>query len=321
MSEKIGVLLTNIGSPSEPTTKAVRQYLKKFLSDPYVVRLPQWLWQPILRGIILPTRAQKSAALYQSIWRPDGSPLTSYSLKIRDALAKRLQVPVAFGMHYSDPSIDRALDSLLGCGVTKLMVLPLFPQYSSTTTASSFNAVSRAIQKIRSNLSVEMIHSYASHTAYINALTTSIQRFWAKEGRPQHLLFSFHGIPDVIVKAGDPYRYECEKTAALTARALQLNPHEWSIAFQSRLGRAQWLTPYLDETLQRLPSQGIQDLHVIAPGFSVDCLETLEEIAVRGQEQFKNAGGERFAYIPALNDDDCHIRALEWILLGGSVLE
>lgn len=314
MTDKIGILLTNIGTPEKPTPRAVRRYLKQFLSDPRVIELPKWLWWPILQGVILPFRARTSAKLYESIWKEEGSPLKIYSQNLQEKLQRHIQYPVALGMHYSNPSIASALDELRAASVKKIIVLPLYPQYSSTTTASTFDLVANTFKKWRTLPNLQLIQSYSHHPSYLRAIANSIQQAWKIEGRREHLLFSFHGIPKRYADRGDPYPELCHETAKAIATLLELKNDEWSIGFQSRIGRTGWVTPYTDELLLSFPNRGIKRLQVICPGFAVDCLETLEEIHLRGREQFLQAGGESFRTIPALNDTDQHIHALSDIL-------
>jgi ferrochelatase len=314
MKNKVGVLLTNIGTPSAPTPTAVKSYLKKFLSDTRVVELPRFIWWPILYGIILPFRSQRSAKLYQQIWTEEGSPLLLNSQKIAKKLEKKLQCPVVIGMHYSQPSIKTALKTLQEKNINQIIVLPLYPQYSATTTASSFDHIAKTFSTSRHIPAIRTIYDYAENPAYIQALCHSINKTWQIHGK-KHLLFSFHGIPKRYSKAGDPYPERCQRTVELVTQQLQLSPTEWSLAFQSRLGRAKWLTPYTQDILEKLPQQGIKELYVICPGFAVDCLETLEEIAIRGKKYFLEAGGELYHYIPALNDSDPHIELLANIIV------
>lgn len=312
--DKIGILLTNIGTPAAPHTKAVRQYLKKFLSDRRVVELPRLLWWPILYGLILPFRSKRSAALYQKIWTDQGSPLLLYSQQLAKKLQNHLQIPVALGMHYSHPSIAQALTELDAQQVEKILVLPLYPQYSATTTASTFDAIATTLKKWRVLPKLSLINHYCDHPDYIRALSERIAHTWETQGKPQHLLFSFHGIPKRYADAGDHYPIHCHRTAAAIAAKLNLSKDAYSVSFQSRLGRARWLMPYTYKRFASLPREGIRHLHVVCPGFATDCLETLEEINIRGKEQFLNAGGESFHYIPALNDQACHVEMLENIL-------
>lgn len=309
MTNKIGVLLTNIGSPDQPTPKAVRSYLKKFLSDPRVVEIPKLLWWPILYGLILPLRGKKSAQLYQKIWTDHGSPLVYLTEQIATKLQEQLLIPVAVGMHYGNPSIQAGLAKLRAQHVDKIIILPMFPQYSATSTAVTFDQVTAELKHWRKLPDIQFIHDYAEDEGYINALLHAIQKHPVK-----HLLFSFHGIPKRCIDLGDPYFDQCQKTVTLLTQKLNLKEDQYSVAFQSRVGRAQWLTPYTDQVLRELPQKGVTDLHVICPGFAVDCLETLEEITIRGQEQFLNAGGKSFHYIPALNDEDEHLAVLKNLL-------
>jgi len=311
---KTGVLLCNIGTPDAPTPHAVRRYLKAFLSDPRVVEIPRLIWWPILHGIILRTRPKKSAALYQKIWTDQGSPLLCYSRQLAVSLEKKLQIPIALGMHYGQPSIKQALEELQTKEVTKIIVFPLYPQYSATTTAATFDMVTEVLKKWRKIPEIHMLHDYADNPLYINAITQSIQAERLKQENTSHLLFSFHGIPEYCIKAGDPYYERCQLTVELVAKKLNLQQKDYSISFQSRLGRAKWLQPYTDQILKNMPKQGITHLQVVAPGFAVDCLETLEEIAIRGKHQFMENGGKSFRYIPALNESTPHLDALASII-------
>lgn len=314
MTNNVGILLTNIGSPDQPTARAVRKYLRKFLSDKRVVELPRLLWYPILYGFILPLRSKNSAELYQKIWTPEGSPLTVNCERLANKLQEKLKLPVEVGMHYGNPSIALALEKLQQQKVKKIFVFPLYPQYSATTTASSFDHIANALKTKRDFPELQTLHDYADHPSYIDAIAHSIQNFWGTNGKPQHLLFSFHSLPSRYVELGDPYYEQCKLTAHLVTEKLALPKNEWSLAFQSRLRNTGWLTPYTDQVLENLPKQGIEKVNVICPGFAVDCLETLEEIAIRGQEQFHKAGGKEFKYIPALNDNDLHIQTITTIL-------
>src|SRR5579883_313967 len=307
-TNEIGVLLTNIGSPDSATPASVRKYLKKFLSDPRVVELPKLVWLPILYGIILPFRSNSSAKLYQKIWTENCSPLKIYSEKLDEKLSEELNLSVAIGMHYGNPDIESALNQLKHC--KKILVLPLYPQYSATTTAASFDQVANILKKWRKLPEIQTISSYGAQESYLQAIADSI-----KPHALQHLLFSFHSIPEKFSKKGDPYFEECQTTANRIAEKLQLSKNQWSLSFQSRLGRAKWLSPYTQEMLETLPKKGITDLHVICPGFAVDCLETLEEINIRGREQFLQAGGKKFQYIPCLNDSDQQIFNLRDVIM------
>ncbi|MES2218595.1 MAG: ferrochelatase [Pseudomonadota bacterium] len=317
---KIAILLCNIGTPDAPTTSAVRRYLKEFLSDPRVIELPPLLWQPILRVGILTTRPQKSAKLYQKIWTSEGSPLLSNTIQLANHLSKVLttktadEIIVRTAMRYGNPNIKTVLAELQADKIDRLLVLPLFPQYSATTTAACFDATVSALRKWRHLPALTFINDYASHQAYISAISDSIREYWQTHGQ-KFLLFSFHGIPQRYIDAGDPYATACHTTATLVAQQLKLKESAWTLAFQSRLGPTKWLLPYTDKVLAALPGQGIKELQVVCPGFAVDCLETLEEIAIRGREQFLGAGGKTLEYIPALNASSYQVTMLSEILL------
>lgn len=308
-----GVLLCNIGTPEAPTPEAVRRYLKEFLSDPRVVEIPRLIWWPILHGLILRTRPKKSAALYQKIWTDKGSPLLYHSRQLAASLEIKLQMPVALGMHYGAPSISDALVELQKRNVTKVLIFPLYPQYSSTTTGATFDLVANTLKNWRKIPEMVMLHDYADNLFYINAISESIKAKLSQDEKA-HLLFSFHGIPESSIKAGDPYYERCQLTVSLVANKLNLKSNDYSISFQSRLGRAKWLQPYTEQVLKNMPKQGIKNLQVVCPGFAVDCLETLEEIAIRGKHQFLENGGKSFHYIPALNNNSSHIEALANII-------
>lgn len=313
-NNKTGVLLTNIGTPDHLTEKAVQQFLKEFLLDKRVVEIPRFFWLPFLYGYILNVRPKQSLELYKKIWTDQGSPLLIYSEKIVSKLEKKIQMPVAIGMNYGNPSIESAMDNLRFHEVEKIFVLPLFPQYSATTTGASYDSVNTVLKKWRKLPSMQFYNQYAENKEYINALVKSIQKFWEKHSRAPHLLFSFHGIPERFVAAGDPYPNQCYATATAVAEKLNLKSSEWSLSFQSRLGRFKWLMPYTENMFKELPERGITHLQVICPGFATECLETLEEIAIRGEEQFMHAGGKQFEYIPALNDSPEQIDLLAKIV-------
>lgn len=311
---KTGILITNIGTPDAPTEDAVRTYLKAFLTDPRVVSLPKWLWYPILYGYILRKRPAQSAKLYQSIWTENGSPLLVYTRSLATKLSERLNLPIEVGMHYSNPSIKSGLEKLRALNVKRIIVLPLFPQYSDTTTASTWDIVKACIVHWQSSPEIVTLDHYAEHPDYISTIQKSVEQYTAMTEPLSHLLFSFHGLPEINVKRGDPYQSLCLNTAKGIADALHLTPSQWTVSFQSRLGKAKWLSPYTEKVLTSLPKQGIKKIHVVCPGFSVDCLETLEEIAIRGREQFMDAGGESYIYIPALNDSQAHVDMLANII-------
>lgn len=316
MNYKAGVLLLNLGTPDAPTSEALHRYLAEFLGDPYVVDYPHWLWRPILNGIILRTRPAKSAKLYASIWGEGGSPL----LTITQAIAGKLgqhnpDLKFAVGMRYGSPSVREALAALQQAGIQELVVLSLFPQYTSSTSTTAIEHTQKALQEGFSFRKVTFIEDYHDQRAYIQALAASIRKEWEKTGQPEKLVFSFHSIPKrYVTRKGEPYQDHCYTSAALTARELGLSPDEYLVAFQSKFGPEPWLSPSTADTLTELGSAVTGSLHVICPGFAADCLETLEEIAVEGKHQFRSAGGGDFHYIPALNDSELHIQALSEII-------
>lgn len=310
----IGIILTQIGTPEACNLTAVRSYLRRFLSDKRVVEASPLFWQPILHGLILRTRPRQSLKLYKKIWTEAGSPLLVYSKSIASKLQKRLQHPVQLGMHYSNPSIPDALNQLQAKNSDKIILLPLFPQYSATTTASALDKTLAVFKQWRNLPGFQLIRDYADHPHYIQCISEQIVKHWQTR-RAEHLLFSFHSIPKRYATLGDPYPTHCLQTAKRIAEHLQLTPDQWSVGFQSRIGKLEWIAPYTDKLLKYLPQKGITDLQVVCPGFSVDCLETLEEIALRGKEQFLAAGGKQFDYIPALNDSDAHIDMLAEIVM------
>ncbi len=304
---RTGVLLINLGSPQAPTASATRRYLAQFLSDPRVVEIPRWAWWPILHGIILRIRPSKSAAKYATIWTEDGSPLVSLTQRLMQRVAAALDstpspVVVDFGMRYGAPSIGSALDRLRQAGVQRLLVLPLYPQYAAATTASAWDAVAQWVAQARFVPEMRFVNHYHDHPAYIHALAESVRQYWRTHGQAELLVMTFHGLPQRSLMLGDPYHCECYKTARLLAQALQLPPTAYRVTFQSRFGRAQWLRPYTEPTLRELAAQGLRRVDVVCPGFSVDCLETLEEIAQEAREAFIEAGGQDFHYISCLND-------------------
>lgn len=314
--DKVGVLVTNLGTPDAPTTGAVRRYLKQFLSDPRVVEFPRALWWIMLNGVILNIRPSRSAKSYQKVWTQEGSPLAVYTEKQANLLRTKLQqswgdnIAVEWGMRYGSPSIEGAIQKLMQQGARKLLVMPLYPQYSGSTTASTFDAVADDFRSRRWLPELRFVNSYHDFGPYIEALTTSIKAHWEAKGRAQILMLSYHGLPMRFLHNGDPYHCHCHKTSRLLAAALGLNDDEWVTAFQSRFGREPWLQPYANETLKALPAKGVTSVQVVCPGFSSDCLETIDEISMENREYFIEAGGKDFQYIPALNDQAIHIDAL-----------
>jgi ferrochelatase len=312
---RTAVLYCNLGTPDAPTTPAVRRYLAEFLSDQRVVEIPRLLWLLILHGIILRFRPAKSAAKYASIWTSEGSPLKIGTEKQAKLLQGWLgeqgeKVSVRWAMRYGNTSIASQLDALKAEGVTRVLVLPAYPQYSATTTASLFDAVYSWARKTRAIPELRFVNHYHDHPAYIEALATSVRQHWLGTTRPDVLVMSFHGVPERTLALGDMYHCECFKTARLLADALGLTNDQYKVTFQSRLGRAKWLEPYTEPTLISMAEAGVQRVDVICPGFTSDCLETLEEINMEAREAFLHAGGKEFHYIPCMNDDPAGITAL-----------
>lgn len=316
-----GVVLINLGTPDAPTAAALRPYLRQFLSDPRVVEIPRPVWWPILNGIILNVRPRKSAEKYASIWTPEGSPLKVHTEKqaklLKGWLGEKTGVPirVEYAMRYGNPSVESVLDRLKAEGCDRLLLIPAYPQYAASSTASAFDAAYRWLMHTRNQPALRTIRSYPDHPAYIDALAGNVRNHWQQHGKPDVLLMSFHGVPEYTLKKGDPYHCECHKTARLLAEALGLGATQWRISFQSRFGRAKWIEPYTDATLAALGKQGIDRVDVVAPGFTADCLETLEELAMEGRETFLEAGGKTFHYIPALNAHPRWIDALGTLAL------
>lgn len=316
----IGILVVNLGTPDAPTAPAVRRYLREFLSDARVVELPRILWWPILNGPVLLFRPARSARNYASIWLPDGSPLMVYSQRQCDALQAHWdqqcpgQVRVELAMRYGRPSIAQGLAVLRDAGCRKLFVVPLYPQYAAATTASIFDAVGKELRQWREIPEIRMIRDWYEHPAYIHALADSIRAWWREHGQAERLLISFHGLPESAVAKGDPYRSQCEKTTALLVKELALSDDQWIQTFQSRFGAAKWLQPYTDKTLVELAHSGVSRIDIVCPGFSADCVETLQEIALEGKETFLQAGGQELRYIPALNDNPLWVTAFSQIL-------
>ncbi len=316
---KTGVLLVNSGTPASLATRDVRAFLAGLLGDPRVVEIPRLLWWPILHGIILRVRPRASAKKYALIWTPEGSPLAVQSEALTRSLAQSLSsegMPVALAMLYTGGvSVAAAIDSLRAAGATGILVIPLFPQYCGATTGAVFDQVSAALRKMRHVPALRFVSDYHADPAYIEALANSVRDHRRDHGAASHLLMSFHGIPERFVELGDPYRAHCERTAELLAQQLGLAREQWSVAFQSRFGRASWLQPYTIEAVAALARRGVKNLDVICPGFAADCLETLEEIGMENRDAFRAAGGEQYQYIPALNARPDHVAALRAVAL------
>ncbi|SFN37491.1 ferrochelatase [Xenorhabdus japonica] len=315
-SKKYGVLLVNLGTPDAPTPAAIRCYLAKFLSDRRVVDIPKFIWKPILNGFILPFRSFRVAKLYQEIWMEEGSPLLVYSRRQQKLLEEKLlkeklvNISVVLGMTYGSPSLPQAVDSLLQQGIDDLIILPLYPQYSSTTSAAVFDSISKILRGYRTIPTLYFVRSYATHPAYIAALKETIEQSFEKHGRPDRLIVSYHGIPERLAAMGDIYPQDCQATTELLSQALDYPTDKIMMTYQSRFGRLPWLSPYTDKTVASLPSQGVEHVQVVCPGFASDCLETLEEIEQQNKTIFLGAGGKKFEYISALNDNEAHILLL-----------
>ena len=313
---KIGVLLINLGTPEAPTAAAIRRYLREFLSDPRVVEIWRPLWWLILNLFILPTRARQSAQRYAQVWTRDGSPLRVHTERqsglLRGFLGERLKAPLVidYAMRYGKPSVADALTGLKRQGCDRVLVLPLYPQYAASSTATAMDAVGAALAAMRNQPALRSVRHFHDHPGYIAALAKNINDYWLQHGRPDQLVLSFHGVPRYTLNKGDPYHCECLKTARLLTEALKLAPGKYVVTFQSRFGRAEWLQPYTAAVLKDLGRQKLGRVDVVCPGFISDCLETLEEIAIEGKTIFLNAGGKDYHYIPCLNERDDWIHAL-----------
>lgn len=317
ITKKFGVILANLGTPDEPTSSAISRYLWEFLTDPRVVDLPRWKWFPLLKAIILPLRSKRIAKNYQAIWTTQGSPLFAITKQQQQALqtylsAQGIDVQVEIAMTYGNPSMRSAVKNLLKSQVEKIIVLPLYPQYSSTTTGALLDAFANALKQERGFVPFDFIHSYHLNENYINALTQSVQ---ARLKADEFLLFSYHGIPLRYENMGDYYREHCKQTTIAVAEKLGLTKNQWAMSFQSRFGREEWLQPYTDKFLQNASAQGINKIAVICPGFAADCLETIEEINEENREYFLTHGGESYQYIPALNAVPAHIAMMGKLIL------
>lgn len=318
---KRAVILVNLGSPVAPEPLAIRRFLAQFLSDPRVVEIPRLLWLPLLRGIILPLRSKRVAKLYRDIWTADGSPLTAMTLKQVSLLQSALNhssiedMVVEMAMTYGSPSIADVVAGLRAKGIERLLLLPLYPQYSATTTGAVYDQLAHLVRQTRYVPDVKVVRHYCHRPDYIAALAASVRDYRQQHGSAEILLFSFHGIPKACVEKGDPYYEHCVFTATRVAEALGLAESQWRLCFQSRFGKAEWLQPYTDEVLAALPAAGIASVDVICPAFASDCLETLEEIEVGSRDCFISAGGKSFGRIPCLNDRSDHIEMLRAIAL------
>ena len=323
---KAGILLVNLGTPDSPSRRDVKHYLREFLGDPRVVEMPRVLWWPILNGIILNLRPARSAAAYEKIWTEAGSPLLVHTLQQAEALQQKLgeTVRVVPAMRYGTPSIATGLEQLRETGCERVLVFPLYPQYSATTTASVFDAVTMELQKWRWIPELRLVNRYFDDIGYLGALAQSIRDFQQHHGAAEKLIFSFHGIPQRYADKGDPYPRQCQQTAELLAQELELVPDRWQLSYQSRMGREPWLRPYTSTTLESLARDGVKHVQILCPGFAADCLETLEEIAMENRDIFVRHGGEQYHYIPCLNERPDHIDALAAVArrhLGGWIDE
>ncbi len=314
MSQKTAVILVNLGTPDAPTQSAVRKFLKEFLWDDRIIKRTP-LWWLVLNGIVLNTRPKRVAKLYESIWQDD-SPIRTIGYQQKNSLQTLLkdQAQVMLAMTYGQPSFKTCLNELDNNGYEKVIVLPLFPQYSATTTGAVFDQVADFIKKTRNLPEIQLIKDYHQHDMYIDALANSIEKYWLENGKSEKLLLSFHGIPQVYVNKGDPYEQQVKNTVSKLAQKLDLAEHDYQLCFQSRFGPTQWLEPYTDKTLEEWAKSGVKSVDVVCPAFSADCLETLEEISEENKEIFLSHGGEQYCYIPALNNDELHIQMMKQII-------
>ena len=319
-SRSFGVILANLGTPESPDTSSVRRFLRQFLSDPRVVELPKPLWWLILNGVILVIRPSRSAAAYRKVWTEDGSPLMVNAKAQIEALEKTLRqqgincAQVRCAMRYGEPSLMQVMQEFGALGIDRIVVIPMYPQYSGSTTGSVVDDVYACSSRLRRVPSIRFINGYADHDQYIESLRNSVKEHWERNGQADCLVMSFHGLPQSFCDNGDPYYDQCLTTARLLAQKLALESERWTVCFQSRVGRQEWLKPYVDEVISKLPDQGVGSIDMLCPGFSVDCLETLEEVNIGYRELFLNAGGNRFEYIPCLNDQPAHMELLVQIL-------
>lgn len=320
LKKNVGILITNIGTPNKPKRKEVRSFLKEFLSDPRVIEVPKLLWQLILRLIILNLRPQKVAKVYKSIWKKEGGPLLVMLNKQKRGIKKILKnklkdTKIEIGMRYGNPSIKAGLEKLKNQGCRRILIFPLYPQYCGATTGSTFDKVTEVLRKWRWVPEIRFINNYFENPTYINCLVKSIKDSWRKFGKSQKLVFSYHGVPKKYLLKGDPYHWFCQKTTKLVAEKMKLKKEEYITTFQSRFGPGEWLKPYTDKILEKLPTKGIKKVHILSPGFSSDCLETLEELEVENKENFLSSGGKRYNYIKCLNDGPQHLDMLALLIL------
>ena len=320
-AETCGVLLVNLGSPRAPTARGVARFLREFLLDPRVVELPRALWWCVLNGVVIPLRAARVARAYQSIWMPEGAPLRVHTERLAAALERSFaqrpdppRVLVSCAMTYGGPSVAAQVVALHAAGARQILLIPLFPQYSATSTGAVYDQVARLIRESRDIPDIQVVKSYAAFSPYIAALAASVRHHWERHGRGQRLLMSFHGIPQTCAERGDPYPEECRATARALADELELADADWMLTYQSRFGRQRWLQPGTAETLRMLAQDGVGSVDVICPAFATDCLETLVEISEENAALFRAAGGERLARVPCLNDSEAHVAALKLLI-------
>ena len=320
MKEKIGILITNLGTPDKPNKEALKIYLKEFLSDPRVIEVPKLIWQIILRLIILNLRPQKVAKLYKAIWKKEGGPLLLMLKKQKKGIQKILKkrskkLEIEIGMRYGNPSIKHGLEKLRKKGCRKILILPLYPQYCAATTGSTFDKVTETLRKWRWIPEMRFVNNYFEEPMYIDCLVKSIKESWKKFGKTQKVVFSYHGVPKKYLLKGDPYYCFCQKTTRLVVERMKLKKKDYITTFQSRFGPDEWLQPYTDKILEEFPNKGIKKIHILSPGFSSDCLETIEELEVENKKNFLSSGGEKYYYIKCLNDDPQHLKMLGFLIL------
>ena len=310
-----GVMLVNLGTPESPTVSSVRKFLREFLSDGRVIEIPSWIWFIILNGVILRIRPSKSLKAYEKVWTKDGSPLLVNTSKQTLALDRELNqkggaMQVRYAMRYGEPSIATVMDEMTSRGINRIVTLPMYPQYSGSTIGSVFDEIGNVLRKRRFVPSIRFVSGYSGNASYIECLASSVRTHWQQHGKSECLVMSFHGLPQAYVDKGDPYENECRADAQMLAHALKLKDDEWTMCFQSRVGASPWLKPYTDDVLSELIGSGIKSIDMICPGFSADCLETLEEVNIGYRELFMEKGGKTFRYIPCLNDSPDHIEVL-----------